>query len=76
MPIMYVLKDVINKEVLIYLESLCSKNILWLFFYKSPIRILKIQKDNINLNFLMECKKKEIFRENGSIVVNHNLKWN
>jgi hypothetical protein len=33
------------------------------------MQIIKIQKDSINLNFLMEFKRKEYFKVDGSIVI-------
>lgn len=41
------------------------KNISWLFFYKNLTIIIKIPKENTNLYFFKEPKKKEIFKENG-----------
>ena len=67
--IMYRLKEMIKMEVSIYLELLCLKNILWHSSCKNLMQIIKIQKDSINLNFLMEFKRKEYFKVDGSIVI-------
>lgn len=73
MLIMYLLKEMINMGNLTYLEWLCSKNISWHFSLKNLIQTIKIQRVNINLNSLVEFKKKELFKVNGSIAISLKL---